>query len=301
MVKSFFHKERGEMQNIFYIRSMLYVPGDKENMVKKAYSLPCDAVIFDLEDAVSPLNKKMARDMLAEKLRESKPKNLFIRINSVETGYFNKDLQVAISLGVDGIIIPKSNADAIRRAEKEMVRIEQEERKPEIKIIPLIETAFGVQYLAETLSASSRIIAAQFGAEDLTKDLGIARTREGNEIWYARNRFVYACRSLGKGAIDTPCTDIKDLDALRSDTLLAKKIGMTAKTCIHPSHIEIINSIFSPSKDEICAAKRIVAHAQLDENRGKGAFAVDGKMVDAPVLERAENILCKAKLYNLYI
>lgn len=255
------------MRNIFTPRSLLYVPGDKQYMIAKVSDLLCDAVIFDLEDAISPVNKELARNTVCEELSKAKIKNrnVFLRINGADTEYLTADLQASVRQSVDGVILPKADVFAVRHVEEQLSQIEQEENKQvgKVKMIPLIETAFGIESVGEIVRASDRIIAAQLGAEDLTKDLGIKRTKEGDEIQYARNRFVFACRAFGKEAIDTPYTDIKDLDGLRRDALAAKNMGMTGKTCIHPLHIEIINSVFSPSQEEISNAQKIVEYSLL--------------------------------------
>jgi citrate lyase subunit beta/citryl-CoA lyase len=287
------------MQDIKEIRSLLYVPCDREKMIDKSLTLKCDGIILDLEDAVSIENKELARKILCSKknILNNSDRLFVVRINGYDTRYFEEDLLAALTINAAAVIIPKGDEKSVKAAEKFLDLNEKEGQS--IKLIPLIETAYCIEYIAQTLSATDRVIAAQFGAEDLTKDLGINRTSKGDEIIYTRNRFTIACRAQKKGAIDTPYTDFNDEAGLVYDTLAIKNMGMTGKTCIHPCQIETVNRLFSPTSEEIEAAKKIVELFGLEENKSKGVVVIDGKMVDAPVFRRAEKVLEKAKLYSL--
>ena len=151
----------------------------------------------------------------------------------------------------------------------------------------LIETAIGLETLYDVIKASQRMIGVLLGGEDLTSDLGIKRTKEGEEIFYARNKVATVCRALKVDAIDTPFTDTNDYEGLAKDTVRAKSLGMTGKSAINPRQIEIIHAVFSPTEVELNYALRVLAAMEEAEKEGKGVFSLDGKMIDAPVINRA--------------
>jgi len=283
------------MVDVSNCRSFLYVPCNKKRYMEKVRSSECDAVIFDLEDSVSLNEKIEARESLVSYgpsiMKQCEGKVFLVRVNDVESSFAKEDIRAALSLKVKGIILPKATATQIQKAE----RIIQDEGGDEenFVIIPLIETALGLETIWETLNASSMVGGAQFGAEDFTRDLQVRRTPSGKEIEYARNRFTIACRAKGVAAIDTPFANFKDSEALTIDTQLVKEMGMTGKTCIHPSQVEIVNSTFSCSKEEIEKAQKIVQSWEDCGKLNNGVIVVDGEMVDIPIYQRAKNLLRK--------
>lgn len=269
-------------------------------MLQKVAGLPCDAAIFDLEDAVAAENKALARERLeaASVWHDVADKLLMIRINDAESDQFFEDVCLAVRMRPAAIVLPKATEDAVVLADRLLALMERRYSIPVggIRVIPLIETAYGVCRAFEIARASTRICAMQFGAEDFTRDMQLTRTRLGAEVRVARSQMALACRANGIEAIDTPFSDYKDQEGLLADCEEAKLVGMNAKTCIHPSQIEAINRAFRPSMEEIAWAGRVLEQAELPENSGKGAFPMEGKMIDRPILERARRIAGKAAL-----
>jgi citrate lyase subunit beta/citryl-CoA lyase len=280
-------------------RSLLYVPADNEHMAKKAFSLESDCIIFDLEDSVAGDRKEIGRRILESLFigEHLSGKEHMVRVNDIDSPFFSEDMRVVVKIKPHAVVLPKATEDALVAADVLLSGLEKEFNLPcgEIKLIPLIETAYGVcraYYIARKVK---RVCAIQFGAEDFTRDMEIRRTSSGNEIFFARNEVAVACRANGIEAIDTPFTDFNDDAGLEFDCNIAKSIGMKAKTCIHPKQIGIINRIFSPDQSEIAYAVKIIDQANLPENQKKGAFQFEGKMIDKPVLARAVAVLETAK------
>lgn len=287
------------MSDKFLRRSLLYIPGSSQKMISKAQTITADAVIFDLEDAVSISEKDQARDNVTRALSEMKNsgKEIIVRINAMDTLWGYKDIMAIASLYPDAIILPKANENSLITADMMLGAMEKElgAELYTIKLIPLFETTYSIANAYQVLGATPRIDGVQLGAEDLTKEQEITRTTSGAEILYARQQLAMAARARCIDIIDTPYTGIKDLDGLKKDTELVKSIGFTGKTCIHPTHIEVINEVFSPTAEEIENANGILAAFEEAINDGKGACMYKNKMVDAPVAERAERIIKKAK------
>ena len=254
-----------------HLRSLLYVPADQAHMMRKAMGTQADAIIFDLEDAVADSKKAAARKELEQFMPYalSHGKEIMVRVNDINSEFFPQDLALIAGIGVQTMILPKAEKGKLKQADRLLCKLGDQAK--EIKIIPLIETPSGLVFISDILSESDRVITGQLGAEDLTKELEIPRTSLGQEIAYARHVFMMACRAFHLGAIDTPYINIKDLDGLRNECRMVKNMGFTAKTCIHPAHIETINQIFCPTQDEIEISLKIVQLA--NENKNSGAFA----------------------------
>ena len=277
-------------------RSLLYTPGSDARKIEKSLTLESDGVIFDLEDAVSPDQKPAARATVAQFLRDrerSARKELLVRVNQVATDLGIQDILAVTPSRPDTLVIPKACPRDIITAD---VIISGLEASLGLKIgsvgmIPLIETAEGLEQVTEILKAAPRITGVQLGAEDLTKELGITRTKAGAEIAYARNRLTIAGRACGIDVIDTPFADYNDETGLIDDIAYCKSIGMTAKTAIHPGQIRHINAAFTPTDDEVADARAIVEAYEAAVARGLGACSFNGKMIDVPIAERARKIL----------
>ena len=272
-------------------------------MIAKSVTLETDAIIFDLEDAVNIDQKEQARKNVCDVLKEIRDGNLhvkqkiIVRVNALDSSFALDDLIQVCIHKPDLIIIPKAEEKAIITVDMILTMLEIQYGLPEkqIDIIALVETARGVETVYDIISSSMRVKAVQFGAEDFTKDMEIVRTPESDEIQYARNRLAIACKALGIGCIDTPYVDFKNINSCVKDTLYVKSIGMTGRCVIHPSLIELTNCIFSPSLQEIEEADRIVTAYAKAVQEGKGAVALDGKMIDLPVVQRAKKLLEKAQ------
>lgn len=274
-------------------RTMLFMPGNNPGMLQDAAILGADSIILDLEDAVSISEKDSARILVREAIKNIDYSNVevVVRINPLDNEFGLEDLEVIGRAKPDALMIPKADEEEIKEVHNILDRIEREEGFEEgfLKIIPLVETAFGLENVYNVIKASNRVIAVLLGGEDLTADLGIKRTKEGEEIFYARNKVATACKALKVDAIDTPFTDTNDYEGLTSDTQKAKSVGMSGKAAINPRQIDTIHDVFAPTEKEIKHALRILDALEEAKKEGKGVFSVDGKMVDAPVISRAVN------------
>ncbi len=277
-------------------RTMLFLPGNNPNMICNGGLLGADSLIFDLEDAVSPDQKDAARELLKNALASLSFGKCarIIRINGLDTPYWEEDLRAVLPFGPQAILPPKvSDADYIRRLDEKLTALEQEFglSNEQTKIIALLETAVGVENAYAIAAASPRMTALFLGAEDLSADLRCARTTEGEEIRYARGRVVCAARAVGIEAYDTPFTDVQDIEGLEKDAAFAKGLGFTGKACISPAHVATVNRIFSPSLKEIDYAREVFDAIDQAKRQGKGAISLRGKMIDAPIVQRARLVL----------
>jgi citrate lyase subunit beta/citryl-CoA lyase len=269
-------------------------------MINSAVVLHSDSIVFDLEDAIPLEEKDSARILLREAFKSLdfiREKNILIRVNNPSTAYFDEDIKEIVPLGDYPLVIPKVDLSNMSIVNEKLERIESEYKlNYQVPIAPLIETAFGVEYINQILKSSERIIAVFWGAEDFTADMGIARTPEGSELWYSRSKLTIAAHIAGVEVIDTPFTDIKNLAGLRKDAAVAKQLGFTGKAAIHPSQIDVINEVFSPSQEEIEYSLRVVKAFTEGKKEGKGVVLENGRMIDEPVVTRAKLILKKARL-----
>lgn len=277
------------------MRSMIFLPGNTPNMLINGEILGADDLILDLEDAVAPDEKDSARILVRNFIGSLKvrTKKIIVRINSTDTDYWKDDLRVIIPMQPDAIMATKVNgAPMVQEIAAFMDKVEQEKGLPKegVKLIPLLETAMGIEKAFEIASASERIEGMLLGAEDLTADLQCKRTKEGKEIFYARTRIVCAARAAGVEVYDTPFTDVDDIDGLCKDIKFAKGLGFTGKASISPRHIEYINEYFSPSEEEIAYSKRVLQAIEDAKAQGKGVISLDGKMIDAPIVIRAKQV-----------
>jgi len=284
-------------------RTMLFMPGNNPGMLQNAGILGADSIILDLEDAVSLTEKDSARILVREAIKNVDYGNveLVVRINPITSEFAQLDIDVIARVKPDALMIPKATQEELKTIDEMLINIENEEgfELGSIKLIPIVETAYGLQNVYSIIKSSDRIVAVLLGGEDLTSDLGIKRTKEGEEIFYARNQVAIACRAMKVDSIDTPFTDTSDFEGLKVDTMKAKSLGLTGKAAISPKHIDSIHSVFAPTLEEIKHAKRVLAAMEEAESEGKGVFSLDGKMVDAPVINRAKNTVELAKLLGL--
>ena len=285
-------------------RSMLFLPGNNPNMLINGNCLGADAVIFDLEDAVSPDEKDAARILVRNTMRymDFRGCEIIVRINSIDTPYWQKDIDEILPYKPGLILLPKtgSAADALA-ADRYMTQAEEKlgMEPGTVGLMPLIETAMGVENAFAIASATSRVKALFLGAEDLTADLQCKRTKEGREIEYARTRLVMAARAAGVDVYDTPFTDVNDDEGIEVDALLAKSLGFSGKASISPRHVEVINRVFSPTMAEIDYAYEVMEAIALAKQQGKGAIALRGKMIDAPIVLRAQRTIAMAQALGL--
>lgn len=275
-----------------FIRSFLFVPGNQRNKIEKAKTLNADVVVLDLEDSVPYENKEEARRIVSESIKNTDwgKIKLCVRINSLFSKFWLQDLIEITKQGPEIIMIPKiSKKTDIKIVEKVLENIEENYNINKAKIIPIIENVEGFKNLYSIATASDRIIGITFGIADFCADLGC----EENEHLLNLLRFniALAASYAKKQAIDTAYLDIKNLDMLEKEARIAKSLGFIGKICIHPSQVEIVNKVFTPSNEEIENAKRILEVYNESIKKGIGAVSLDGKMIDEAVLKKAKRIL----------
>ena len=285
-------------------RSMLFLPGSTPNKIINGDSMGADAVILDLEDAVSPDEKDAARILVRHAIQSLgfPGVEIIIRINSIDTDYWKADLDEVIPLKPALIMPPKTSCAAdVLAVDAYISELEDKlgfERNT-VKLIPLIETALGVENAFQIASATKRVAALFLGGEDLTADLRCKRTKEGNEINYARTRLVCAARAAGVDVYDTPFTDVNDDEGIWTDAEYAKSLGFTGKSAISPRHVSVINSVFSPSQKDIDYAYEVMEAIRMAKEQGRGVISLRGKMIDAPIVARAQQTIAAAEELGL--
>lgn len=273
-------------------RSYLFIPGNTPSMIQNLDVFEADAIIIDFEDSVIDYDKDSARELVSSFLSKFNfdDTKLYIRVNDTLSEYFLNDVLSTINLNIDGYVLPKA-------LPKDIDILNEIFNKKNIKkeIIPIIESPMSV-LKAEEIADKNNVSALLLGAEDLTKELSISRTLNGKEILFTRSKIVLVASAYNIDSIDTPFTDKDDLESLAIDSENAKALGFTSKSLIHPNQVETVNTIFAPSLDEIDYAMKVIKKSQ---STSKGAFSLDGKMIDLPIIKKAEKTIEKAKKYNL--
>ena len=285
-------------------RSMLFLPGNTPNMLINGNCLGADAIIFDLEDAVAPDQKDAARILVRNTMKymDFRGCELIVRINSIDTPYWQQDIDEILPYKPNLILLPKTgSANDAQQVDAYMTQVEEKlgMARNTVGLMPLIETAMGVENAFSIASSTKRVQALFLGAEDLTADLQCKRTKEGREIEYARTRLVVAARAAGVEVYDTPFTDVNDDEGILVDAALAKGLGFTGKAAISPRHVEVINSVFSPTQKEVDYAYEVLDAIALAKEQGKGAISLHGKMIDAPIVARAQQTIAAARELGL--
>jgi len=281
-------------------RGALFMPGNNPGMLTSSVTLGADAVIFDLEDSVALREKQMARILVRNALLALNRRGveIMVRINSLDSPFWQDDVEMAVVGAADAIVMPKCEnpRDVLQVAEHAAICKNRRGIKAHIPLLPLLETALGVEQAFAIASAHPSIEALLFGGEDLATDLGAKRTKEGTELAYGRARVIMAAKAAKLWALDTVFTDTDDLDGLAQDALAARLLGYDGKTMISPRHIEVINRIFQPSAEDMAWARRVLAAEKVATREGKGAVSLDGKMIDMPIITRARQIILKSGL-----
>ena len=282
-------------------RSRLYLPGNEPKFFVNAGLHKPDGIILDLEDSVSPSEKDAARILVRNALRSVDFYGVerMVRINQLPLGL--EDLRFVVPHGVDVILIPKcESTEQIKMVDDEIKMLRAEYNfNNEIYLMPIIESAKGIMEAFEIATASENICALTIGLEDYTADLGIQRTDNGRESFFARSVIVNAAKAAGIQAIDTVFSDVNDMNGLYESVIEAKSLGFEGKGCIHPRQIEVIHKAFAPTEKEIEKAKKIILAFEEAERNGLGVVSLGSKMIDAPVVKRAFNTIKLAILNNL--
>jgi citrate lyase beta subunit len=276
-------------------RALLYMPGDDPHKIQKATRLGVDCVCMDMEDGVAINRKSEARRIIAQSLQELEfgRSERLVRINAVGSGLEQEDLQAVLSYKPDGIVVPKVETAAQVRWVSEQIA-NAGYALAEMGLIAIVESALGVVKLAEIAGQGERLQAIIFGAEDLAGDIGATRTRQGWEVFYARSAVVTYAAAFGLQAIDQVYVDFKDTAGLKIEARVGAQMGFAGKQIIHPNQVGPVQEAFTPSDSEIEHALQILSAASHQQEAGFGAFALDGKMVDAPIVKAAERVLERA-------
>ncbi|WP_425060423.1 Citrate lyase subunit beta [Sporomusa carbonis] len=281
-------------------RTMLFMPGNNPGMLQNGGVFGADAIILDLEDAVAPQEKDAARLLVAQALQtvDYGDSEKVVRINTLDT-FGRQDIKAIVPCRPDALLVPKvESPEDIKEAARLVAAYEQPGQTP-VKLIALLETPCGIAEAYRIARADKRVVALAFGAEDYTTSLGAKRTKEGTEIFSARTMVVNSAAAAGVQSIDTPFTDVNDQDGLIADTELAKRLGFKGKLAINPRQIDDIHKVFNPTEQDIVWAERVIKAIRKAEAEGSGVASLDGKMVDAPIVARAERILYLAQLLGL--
>lgn len=281
-------------------RALLYMPGDDRRKIEKATTLGVDSICMDMEDGVAITRKTEARAVIADAMKELDfgSSERCIRINSVGSGFEKFDLAAALATNPDTIVVPKVEIGAQVRSISEYIEMyEVSSRMPvgTIRMLVGVETAKGILNLKEIAEADKRLEAIIFGAEDYAASIGARRTKEATEVLYARSAVVTACAANELQAIDMVYIDFRDAEGLRLEAEEGAGLGFSGKQIIHPNQVTAVQEAFTPSDEAIEYAQRVVRAFQASQKEGKGAFALDGKMIDMPLLKNAQKVLDRAK------
>ena len=278
------------MPTINTARSFLFVPGNDERKLRRALSSGADAVIADLEDAVTPDQKETARALTTRVLAEVEGDPLrLVRVNAAGSEWIARDVDVVRSLGLDGVVLPKAEPPAL-----------DEIGDLGLPVLAIVETPAGLRGAFELASLPS-VEALVLGAVDLGLALGLERREDGLEILFARSSLVVDSAAAGlRGPIDQVWTALRDEAGLRRDCELARSLGLRGKACIHPEQVPVVNDAFSPSRAELARARDVIRVFEQAAANGQGAVSLDGEMIDLPVAERARELLAEEKRSVLY-
>jgi citrate lyase beta subunit len=272
-------------------RCLLFMPGDDLKKIQKGITLGVDSIVMDLEDGVALNRKAEARTTIATALHDLSfgRSERVVRINPIGSGLEQADLDAVLPHRPDSIMLPKvEHAEHIHWLAEAI-------DDPAIRLLAIIETARGVVNVREIAAVSDRLDALIFGAEDLAGDIGATRTKAGWEVFTARSAVVTHAAAFGLQAIDTLVTDFTDEAALIEDARFGAQLGFSGKLAIHPQQVAVIQSIFTPSDEQITRAQRLIQAHDAQQAQGIGAFAFEGKMIDMPAIRAAQQVLAKAR------
>ncbi len=281
------------------LRSLIFVPGNRRDMLEKARDFDADAIVADLEDSVPPAEKENARGVV----RDMAPtlsglgQKVLVRLNSLDTGLTRDELAALIGPHLYGISIGKvestwdiKECDRIASALEKGAGLEP----GHLKIVPWIENSRAVMRVYDIAIASPRVVGLAFGAEDYTDDMDIQRTDEGDEVYFPRATVALAARAAGVAALDSPFVRFRDQDGLKREIEVALKLGFKGKFAIHPAQLDTINTMFSPRPEDVEYARRVMEAWDQAEADGRGSTSLDGRMIDVPVVKRARSLLAMA-------
>jgi citrate lyase beta subunit len=281
-------------------RALLYMPGDDRRKIEKSTTLGVDSVCMDMEDGVAMNKKAEARAVIAQAMKELDfgASERCIRINSIGSGMEKYDLAAALTTNPDAIVVPKiESAEQVKWVSDHIETHELSSSKGigTVRLLVGVETAKGILNLKEIAEADKRLEAIIFGGEDYAASVSAIRTKEATELLYARQVTVTACAANDLQAIDIVFIDFKDPDGLRAEAEQGAGFGFSGKQIIHPNQVPVVQEAFTPSDAAIEYARRIVESFESSQREGKGAYALDGKMIDMPLLKNAQKVLDRAR------
>ncbi len=279
-------------------RSLMFVPGSSEKMLTKAIGLDnLDVAMFDLEDGVAPQLKDQSRNLVANALAAPPggPRR-FVRINAVGSDWLEPDLEAVTRPGLEGLVLPKIESIAEMRLVDQILGERESTAgiaSGSVRLLVAIESARGLLNAPAIAACSPRVMGLMFGAEDFSLDIGASTSREGEarELLYARSAIVVAAASAHVQSVDGVWPDYRDPEGLRRDAVQARRLGFTGKSTFHPSQIDIINKLFSPTEAELDYARRVVEAFDEARAAGQGSIALGGQLIDLPIVERARRVL----------
>ena len=284
-------------------RTMMFVPGNNPGMMADAHIYGPDSIMLDLEDSVSMHEKDTARLLVYNALKtiDYGDTEMVVRINPLNTPYGKKDIEAVVKAGVHVVRMPKTEtADEVREVEAEIEKVEREiGAVGRTRIMAAIESALGVVNAYDIATSSPRMMGIALGAEDYCANLKTQRSKEGDELRLARETIVVAARAAGIDALDTVYSNLNDMETFRREVEYIKTLGFDGKSIINPRQIEVVNEVFTPTEKDIEKAKAIVAAIKEAEKKGSGVIALNGKMIDRPVVIRAERTITLAKAAGL--
>lgn len=284
-------------------RTMMFVPGANAAMLRDAALYGADSIMFDLEDAVSLKEKDSARALVHFALKTFDYSNVetVVRINSLDR-YGKQDIEAMVLAGVNVIRLPKTeNKQDIIDVDNEITRVEEENGLlvGTTKMMAAIESAEGILNVREIATASKRLIGIALGAEDYVTNLKTKRYPDGQELFFARSMILHAARAAGIAAIDTVYSDVENVEGFKEEVKRIKQLGFDGKSVINPRQIPIVNAIYAPTPKEIQQAKEVIWAIREAEEKGSGVISLNGKMVDKPIVERAQRVIALAKAAKL--
>ncbi len=287
-------------------RTMLYVPGNNPGMIRDAHIYGSDSIMFDLEDSVSLNEKDAARFLVYSALEtiDYGRSEVVVRINGLDTPFGKEDVKAMVSVKPDIIRLPKTEKpEDIIQIDELIGELEAEIgiEVGTIKLMAAVENALGAINAYQIASASKRLVGIAIGAEDFVTDLKTTRSLDGIELLTARSMILFAARAAGIDAIDTVFSDVNDEEGFEKEVRLIKQLGFDGKSIINPRQIEIIHRIFTPTEEEINKSMRIIEAIKEAESRGSGVVNLDGKMIDKPIVQRAQRIIDLADAARVYV
>ena len=282
------------------LRSLIFVPGNRRDMLDKARAFDADVIVIDLEDSVPPGEKLNARQVVKEMAPtlSAGGQRVMVRVNSLDTGLTRDEVSDVIGPHLYGISLGKVESPwDISECDGIMTTLERRSglEPGSLRLIPWIENSKAVMRVYDIAVASPRIVGLAFGAEDFTDDMDIQRTDTGEEVHFPRSAVAVASRAAGVAALDSPYVAFRDEDGLRREIQLDLTLGFKGKFAIHPAQLEPINTMFSPRPENVAYARRVVAVWDEAEAAGRGSTSLDGKMIDVPVVKRARSLLALAE------